>query len=896
MITFDGCVYIFQYSDSRTGFNVITMKKIIPWILILFTIHTHSHAQLVDVIHEEVASSGGVGSIPPGYSTYRIYARLLDPTDRISAVFGSTSPDPEHSLYIGSSSAGNAIWNSQFGVTLGENLNCELYFFPDLAWDSFVTIGTLGTCFNCTGYFPYPSDVFLISDPANLFQNSFHPGSTGLAPDLGVNDGAFFVPNDGSCNGFGVGCDYRVLLAQVTVPTGTLEYRFNISIFDEAIGAAEMIYVHAIDDLPGLVDGIYEQDGTCMGLVYPPDPSCGIADIIFGCTNINACNYDANANTIDCSCVYPGCMIEGACNYWSNAACDDGSCVFPGCNHPSACNYDPNAGCDDGSCFFPGCTNPIYCNYDPSAGCDDGTCEGIPGCTNPVADIYDPGAGCDDGSCGYAYSGIIFHDVNSSGTFDLGDSPLSFQQVIIAELGFLAISDDSGNFTIYGIPEGNHTLEVIIPSMFPFNTTPYLVNINVPFSDNTGIEFGLTAVEPVFAMWMNIYPNTETYTCNFGSTHNVCFRNDGNVVINGVIRLDYDPLFTDVYEITPIDSTQGNSIYFGFENLLPGELRCYNVSLEVPNFQFIGYELSNYCEITGYYNNNFAVSSSADQSGEVTCSYDPNDKQAYPVGYSDDHLVLEDTEIEYLIRFQNTGNGPAFNINIRDTIDAGFDLSTFRLVANSHNVQTSLNPITREVLFHFPDIMLPDSTSDEPGSHGFVSYAIEPLENLPQGTQVFNTAHIFFDFNPAVVTNTTMHTIYHCQGQADFVVSDDPCIYEPTNFEAISPYVDTYEWTVDDVAFGSTSIPDPLLLESGDHTISFTAHNPLCTVSSSQEILVNGLIGDFNCSHEVNVDDLLLFIGGFGCMGECGGFDMDNDQFVTVMDLLSFIAAYGSTN
>jgi hypothetical protein len=51
--------------------------------------------------------------------------------------------------------------------------------------------------------------------------------------------------------------------------------------------------------------------------------------------------------------------------------------------------------------------------------------------------------------------------------------------------------------------------------------------------------------------------------------------------------------------------------------------------------------------------------------------------------------------------------------------------------------------------------MLPDSASNPSGSQGFVQYRIKPLANLLAGTQIENTAHIYFDFNPAIVTNTT---------------------------------------------------------------------------------------------------------------------------------------------
>ena len=120
-----------------------------------------------------------------------------------------------------------------------------------------------------------------------------------------------------------------------------------------------------------------------------------------GCTDAQACNYDASAGCDDNSCVFPGCTDAQACNYDAAAGCDNNSCVFPGCTDAQACNYDAAAGCDDNSCVFPGCADALACNYDTAAGCDDNSCT-YPGCINPLALNYDPAAGCDDGSCQYS--------------------------------------------------------------------------------------------------------------------------------------------------------------------------------------------------------------------------------------------------------------------------------------------------------------------------------------------------------------------------------------------------------------------------------------------------------------------------------------------------------------
>jgi hypothetical protein len=56
--------------------------------------------------------------------------------------------------------------------------------------------------------------------------------------------------------------------------------------------------------------------------------------------------------------------------------------------------------------------------------------------------------------------------------------------------------------------------------------------------------------------------------------------------------------------------------------------------------------------------------------------------------------------------------------------------------------------------FTFQGINLPDSSHGD-SSRGFVMYTVHTNRNLPLGTQVNNTASVYFDLNPAVVTNTT---------------------------------------------------------------------------------------------------------------------------------------------
>ena len=57
--------------------------------------------------------------------------------------------------------------------------------------------------------------------------------------------------------------------------------------------------------------------------------------------------------------------------------------------------------------------------------------------------------------------------------------------------------------------------------------------------------------------------------------------------------------------------------------------------------------------------------------------------------------------------------------------------------------------------FDFPGIWLADSNANEPESHGSLTYRIVEKASNPKGSEISNTAHIFFDWNEAIITNTT---------------------------------------------------------------------------------------------------------------------------------------------
>lgn len=127
---------------------------------------------------------------------------------------------------------------------------------------------------------------------------------------------------------------------------------------------------------------------------------------------------------------------------------------------------------------------------------------------------------------------------------------------------------------------------------------------------------------------------------------------------------------------------------------------------------------------------------------------DPNDKHCLPSEF----ITKSTDKINYRIRFQNTGNYPAHQVQVLDTLPAYLSNANFVLEEMSHKGVAELDS-NNVLTFTFYDINLPDSTSNEPESHGFVDFTMYLDKPMVIGDSVANRAHIFFDYQPAVITN-----------------------------------------------------------------------------------------------------------------------------------------------
>ena len=347
-------------------------------------------------VNVEVVAQHTSGELA-GMTTYRVYAVTANANDFVSAVSGDNSfPTQVNST--------SGFYQHMFGQAVASDLNTNLIaFFPNLAYDSWVTIGLTGPAA------PGQIGISTQDSPANNWVDVFEAGG-----DINISDpigGAWYILT-GASNGI-AGDDHKVLLGQFTT-AGTLSGQMYVQVLLNGNPATPVrTTVHldapcaAYDESACTYPGTYTD---CSGACNNDSDGDGLCDEqeVAGCTDADACNYDATATDDDGSCTFAasGYDCAGAC---LSDADGDGICnefEIAGCADADACNYDTAATDDDGSCTY------AASGYDCAGAClndadGDGLCDEfeVAGCTDADACNYDAAATDDDGSCTFAASG-----------------------------------------------------------------------------------------------------------------------------------------------------------------------------------------------------------------------------------------------------------------------------------------------------------------------------------------------------------------------------------------------------------------------------------------------------------------------------------------------------------
>jgi uncharacterized repeat protein (TIGR01451 family) len=337
--------------------------------------------------------------------------------------------------------------------------------------------------------------------------------------------------------------------------------------------------------------------------------------------------------------------------------------------------------------------------------------------------------------------------------------------------GYFDMTNASGYYHA-NVPYGSYTIEQApstvaehcagAPIPFDLSSAAALVTQNFPdtalLPRDVWIGIGSTPARPGFQTALHVGVQHAT----LGATGNL------------TITLTFDPVLTYVSATPTPLSVVGNTITWNTAQLTSFAFRSVGALFQVPaDVGLIGTDLLSSATVSIQQPEVDLTNNSATHSRTITGSYDPNAKEvSTSSGFSDELYVIDEDEwLDYTIQFQNTGTDTAFFVVITDTLPSTLDPLTFRLGARSH--PCSVDMLGQGVLrFAFPNILLPDSNVNEPRSHGFVSFRIQPRLPIAPGTEITNVANIYFDYNPPIITEPSVLVAEFSTGVGD--LADSP--------------------------------------------------------------------------------------------------------------------------
>lgn len=386
--------------------------------------------------------------------------------------------------------------------------------------------------------------------------------------------------------------------------------------------------------------------------------------------------------------------------------------------------------------------------------------------------VNQPGAGsinCD----GIRLNAFI--DSNNNGTQDIGEFNFPLGQFhyevnnngvehnIISPTGRYTIfdTDATNNYNL------NYSINSDYSSMYSVNTS--YSNVNVTNGGLTTYNFPVTIVQNYNDIAVSMAPVNAPRA---GSTYQnkITITNNGNQTISsGTVTFTKDNNLT-ISNVNPTgSSTNTNGFTYPFSNLLPFESRTLMVTLQVPIIPnvSIGQLLTNSINIS--FDDAVTENNSSSLTQAIIAAYDPNDKTE---SHGEKILFSSFDESDYLnytIRFENTGNIDALDVIVTDLLDEKLDESSLIMLSSSHNY--TLDRVENLLTWTFKDIQLPVSVPNSTIGKGYINFKIKPKPGFAVGDIIPNTANIYFDTNPAIVTNTFNTEFVETLGNTEFNAS-----------------------------------------------------------------------------------------------------------------------------
>lgn len=350
-------------------------------------------------------------------------------------------------------------------------------------------------------------------------------------------------------------------------------------------------------------------------------------------------------------------------------------------------------------------------------------------------------------------NGNVQIDLNSNGC-DIDDVFLPYVMIVTSDLvnDYITYTGANGIYQIFPPNEGEYTTSIQLPNYYTTNDVSISSNFTGTGNTDT-IDFCLEPMSSVNDLSVIIYPLFDEPRPGFDTTYRIIYNNIGTTNLSGNVIFEFDDSKLQFLSASEIVNLQtANTLTFDFTDLNPFEARTIDMEFNVfpPPTTNIDDELISTATINPVAGDETEADNTFSLHQTVIGSYDPNDIRVI----EGDEILIDDIDkyLHYIIRFQNTGTASAINVRVAHTLDDKLDWTTMQLESLSHTGRVQILNGS-DVEFIFDDINLPDSTSDEPNSHGYIAFKIKPKNDVVVGDIISGVADIYFDFNPAIITN-----------------------------------------------------------------------------------------------------------------------------------------------
>jgi hypothetical protein len=354
--------------------------------------------------------------------------------------------------------------------------------------------------------------------------------------------------------------------------------------------------------------------------------------------------------------------------------------------------------------------------------------------------------------------GRVYFDLDSDFSQDAGEPALTHHLVSETTTGRLTFSNPS---------TGIYELTILSPGVFPISPASILHYQSTPASQEilfndiaesqAGVDFAFQPIGLIQDLVLEITPLTP-FRIGFEAQYRVIWTNVGTINTSPVLNFTYSDVLSFASASIPPSTTTSSSAGWVLPAISPFESGEMIITVDVDPSALSGEEIVGLVVMEPVDSDQVPSNNSASSEVLATASYDPNDITVDRDTLLHEELTTTDP-LDYLIRFQNTGNDTAFNISVWNTFPTNVDRSSFQFVDASHDVVLDYDNETGTMKFRFYNIQLPDSNVNELASHGFVRYRIQPLSTLLVGDSILSQAAIYFDFNEPVITNTAYTVI-----------------------------------------------------------------------------------------------------------------------------------------